>query len=191
MLQYLVIVGAGFSLVGIVSYLKDTLSGRAKPNKVSWLMWAIAPAIAIAAAISKGVTWAVLPVFMAGFGPLCILVASFFSKKAYWKLTVFDYLCGVFSVLALILWVVTKDANTAIIFAILADGSAALPTLKKAWTHPETESAMIFITGTMGDLTAFAAIKYWIFSSYAFVTYLILINLCILFSIVRKRIFCL
>ena len=152
-------------------------------------MWAVAPLIATFAALSKGVTWAVLPVFMAGFGPICVLTASFFTKRSYWKLTLFDYLCGFFSALALILWAITKDANIAIIFAILSDCSAAIPTIKKAWTNPETESSSIYITRTISDLTGFAAIKYWIFSSYAFIVYLIFINSCILFSIYRRKIF--
>jgi hypothetical protein len=69
-LPYLVFLGAAVQLVGIWSYIKDTVKGDAKPNRVSWLLWSIAPLIGTAAAISDGVTWEVLPVFMSGFGPL-------------------------------------------------------------------------------------------------------------------------
>ena len=150
---------------------------------------AIAPLIATFAGISKGVTWAVLPVFMSGFGPFCILVASFFSKKAYWKLTKFDYVCGLFSALALVLWLVTKEANVAIIFAIIADGLAAAPTLKKAWTNPETESVVQYSAGLVSALTSFTAINLWVFPEYAFPVYLVVMDILLIFSVCAKRIF--
>lgn len=34
------------NLAGGLSYLIDTLKGKVKPNKVSWLLWGIAPMIA-------------------------------------------------------------------------------------------------------------------------------------------------
>jgi len=189
MIEYLVLLAVPLATYGVGIYIRDTITGRAKPNKVSWLMWSIAPLIATFAALSKGITWAVLPVFLSGFGPLCILVVSFFSKKSYWKLTASDYLCGFFSVIALILWAITKDANIAIIFAITSDGFAAVPTLKKAWTNPETEVVMPYVTGLIAALTSFAAIKYWIFSEYAFAMYLVFIDSCLIFSIYGRKIF--
>src|SRR6185437_6841760 len=138
MLQYLVLVGAAIQLYGIYDYIRDTLKGKTQPNRVSWLLWSIAPTIATVAALTAGVRWAVLPVFISGFGPFLVFLASFVNKNAYWKLERFDYLCGIFSILALIGWGITKDANVAIVFSILSDGTAALPTLIKAWRFPET-----------------------------------------------------
>jgi hypothetical protein len=188
-LQYLVFVGAAAQLVGIFSYIKATLRGQTKPNKVTWLMWSIAPIIAVSAAFSDGVRWAVLPTFMAGFGPLLVFITSFINKNSYWKLERFDYLCGFFSALALILWAITKEANVAIVFAILSDGSAAIPTLIKSWRHPETESVGPYIAGLFSALTSFTAIKTWNFASLAFPTYLVLV--CILLSsfVYRRKIF--
>ena len=129
MLQYLVIIAALVALFACLSYIRSMFRGEAKPNRVSWLMWSIAPMIGTAAALSDGVRWAALPVFMAGFSPLLIFIFSFVTKKAYWKLEPFDYVCGSFSALALILWGVTKEPNIAIAFSIASDGFAAVPTI--------------------------------------------------------------
>ena len=187
MLQYLVLLSIPLGVYGVAAYIKDTIIGRVRPNKVTWLMWSIAPLIATFAAISKGVTLAVIPVFLAGFGPFCVLIASFFSKKSYWRLETFDYFCGFCSVLALILWFITKEANVAIVFSIISDGFAAVPTLKKAWTNPETESVVPYLMGLLGAIVTFAAIKYWIFSEYAFASYLIFIDICLIFSIYGRK----
>lgn len=189
MIQYLVIFGALVSLVGIFSYIKDTLSGKTKPNRISWLMWSIAPLIATAAALSDGVHWAVLPVFMSGFGPFLVFIVSFVNKQAYWKLELFDYLCGAFSAVALVLWWVTKDPVIAIGFAIVSDFSALIPTLLKAWKHPETETVDAFTTGLFSALTSFPAIIVWTLSSYAFPLYLVFANSLLIFAITRKKLF--
>jgi len=186
-LEYLVFLGAAVQLLGIVSYIKGTLKGKTKPNKVTWLMWSIAPIIATFAAISGGVGWAVLPVFMAGFGPLLVFIVSFVNKKSYWKLEKFDYACGFLSVLALILWVVTKQPDIAILFSIASDGAAAIPTLIKAWKQPQTESVGAYATGIFSVLTSFAAIKIWNFSSLAFPIYLIIVNSLVTVFIYRPR----
>jgi len=189
MIQYLVILGAIVQLAGIYVYIKETVAGGAKPNRVSWLMWSIAPLIATIASLASGVTWAVLPVFMAGFGPLLVFTVSFVNKNSYWKLERFDYLCGFLSLLALILWAITKIPDIAIVFAIASDGLAAIPTLIKSWKHPETENDSPFTTGLFSSLTSFAAIKVWIFSAYAFPIYLVLIDAALAFAICRRKIF--
>lgn len=188
MLQYLVIIGAILSLIACFSYIRSMFRGEARPNRISWFMWAIAPFIATAAGLASGVRWAVLPVFMSGFSPFLIFLFSFATKKAYWKLEPFDWICGICSALALILWAITKNADLAILFAILSDGAAAIPTIVKSWTHPETENAFPFLAGLLGAIFAFFAIQTWAFSGYAFPVYLVLVNVIILGAVYRKKI---
>lgn len=189
MLQYLVFIGAAVQLLGIFSYIKETLRGNTKPNKVTWLMWSVAPLIATFAALADGVGWSVLPVFMAGFGHLLVFIASFVNKNSYWKLETFDYLCGFCSALALILWGITKEPVIAIVFAIASDGFAAIPTLVKSWKYPETETAAAYTTGLFSALTSFTAIKIWNFSSYAFPAYLVIAETLFILSIYHRKIF--
>ncbi len=187
MLEYLVFIAAFATLLATVAYVRSMFKGGAKPNRVSWLMWSIAPFIATTAALSNGVSWAALPVFMSGFSPFLIFSASFFSKKAAWTLSSFDYICGALSGLALVMWYVTADPNVAIIFAMASDGLAAVPTLTKTWNHPETEIAWPFVVGVFNAATSFLAITAWDFSAYAFPAYLIVINFLIFLTIYRKK----
>lgn len=150
-------------------------------------MWAVAPLIASFAAFSDGVRWSVLPVFMAGFGPLLVFIVSFLSPKAYWKLEKFDYLCGVCSLLALVFWWITKDPNIAIVFAVMSDGFASVPTLIKMWKYPETETVSPFTAGLFSAFTSFTAITIWGFSAYAFPAYLVIINTSLIFCFYRRK----
>ena len=187
-MEYIVFLGAALILASSIDYIIDTLKGKTKPNRVTWLIWSTAPIIAAIAAISNGVSWAILPTFMAGFGPLLVFIVSFFNKKSYWKLGGGDYLCGVLAILALVLWAVTKDPNIAILFSILADLFAAIPTLIKAWRHPETESGLAYILSALAQITGFIAMKRWDFSESAFGIYVFVLNTCLIVAIYRKRI---
>ena len=188
MLQYLVFVAAGAYFVAAYVYVKSMLRGDVKPNQVSWLLWAIAPMIGSAAAVSNGAGLAAVPVFMAGFCPLLIFVASFVVKGAHWKLVKLDYACGLLSILALVFWAVTSDPDVAIVFAILSDALASVPTIKKGWQYPETESAWPYLTGVFGNFTSFLAITAWTFSQYAFPAYLEVMSILLVWSISHKRI---
>jgi hypothetical protein len=187
MLEYLVLVAAAASLTAAMVYIRSMFKYNTKPNKVTWLMWAVAPLIATAAEVSNGVGWAALPVFMSGFCPLLIFSSSFFTKKAQWKLTKIDYLCGALSALALLLWYVTENPNVAIIFAISSDALAAAPTIKKAWGNPETESIWPYLIGIFSPLTSFAAASIWSFGEVAFPAYLVVINVLVVLAIYNKK----
>lgn len=187
MLNYLVFIGVGAQAVGIYAYIRGTLRGTIKPNRVSWFMWSLAPLIATAAAFTDGVRLAVLPVFMSGFGPLLVFVASFVNRGAYWRLRRFDFINGFLSLLALVLWAVTKDPNVAIVFAIASDGFATMPTLAKIWRFPGSEVRWPYVTSLLSVLTSFTAIRTWNFASYAFAVYLVIADSFLILAFSRRR----
>lgn len=72
-----VFLGAAFSIIGAMSYARDTIRGVTKPNRVSWLLWTIAPLRAFAAKLRQGVGLQSVMAFAVGFSPFIILCASF------------------------------------------------------------------------------------------------------------------
>lgn len=182
------VIGAIAQLLGIYSYIKETLTGNTRPNRITWLLWSIAPLIGVTAAFFDGVsTLALLPVFMAGFGPLLVFIASFINKNSYWKLEKFDYLCGLFSILALILLYFTKQPIIAIIFAVISDALASIPTIIKSYLHPETETLGTYAWSAFTAATSFFAVKMWIPSAVIFPIYLICLNVTLVALVYRKR----
>ena len=187
MAAILVIFGSLINFSGSLVYLRDTIRGRSKPNRVTFLMWTVSPMITTAAALSDGVRWPVLPVFMTGFVTLLIFLASFLNPNAYWKLTRFDYFCGVLSILALVLWATTKEPSVAVLFAVASDLFATTPTLIKSWRHPETETGIAYAASFFSAITALLVIETWTFTAYAFPIDMLLVNSLIFVSIYRKR----
>ena len=52
---HFVILGAAVGFAGALSYLVGTLRGTVRPNRVSWLLWSLAPLVAFAAEVQQGV----------------------------------------------------------------------------------------------------------------------------------------
>lgn len=167
-----VIVGVVLALATTIQYAYETLKGRTKPNRVTWFLWALAPAITFAAQLSEHIGIQALLTFGAGFGPLLVLVASLANKKAYWQITRFDLVCGGLSVLALILWLVTGEGTIVVLLSIGADFLASLPTLVKAYRAPETESAGAYLGGSIAGFITLLTVQEWTISNYAFALYL-------------------
>ena len=92
------------------------------------------------------------------------------------------------SLFALIFYIFTHNLAISIIFAILSDVFAAIPTITKSWKFPINESAQPYLIGIVTNMLGLLIIKNWIFPIYSFGVYLIIINLVITFCIFRKKI---
>lgn len=169
-----VFLGIVFSIVGCLDYLINTLKGKTKPNKVTWFLWAFAPLIAFAAQIQEGVGLSAWMTFIVGFCPLLIFLASFINKQSDWQLSRFDLACGGLSVIGLVLWFLTKEGNIAIIFSVLADALASLPTIVKSYQYPETESSTTYLLSGLNGFITLLTLKTWTFAYYGFPLYIFL-----------------
>lgn len=182
-----VYLGILLQFMGGMNYLIDTVKGTVKPNRVTWLMWSLAPALAFFAQIQQGVGIEAWSTFIVWFVPLLIFIASFVNKKAVWKIQRLDLICGFLSLVGLIMWMVTQVGNVAIVFAILADAMACIPTIVKSWHAPETENDSVFFLGVANSIIGLLVIKNWHFENYAFLAYLLFANL-LLAVLIRYKI---
>lgn len=183
----LVLISFALSSLGSLAYIRDTLAGRTKPNRVSWTLFAAAPIVATYISWSIGADpWSIARVFGAGFFPLLILMASFWNRQSFWQLGTFDYFCGALSLVALYMWLGAESPRVAILLLALADLFASIPTIRKAWKFPETETGFTFILGIPIFLLNVPAIAVWNIENAAFQLYLVTVNTCISFAIYRK-----
>ncbi|MFN8193783.1 MAG: hypothetical protein U0R80_05790 [Nocardioidaceae bacterium] len=160
------------NLVGCAHYIALILKGEVRPNRASWLLWAIAPAVVFAAELQQGVGLRTVMTFGIALGPFLVVVASFATRAAYWRLGAFDWACGGLSGLALVLWAITDSADLAIVLSIAADALAAIPTIRKAITHPETEHPLFFVLVSVGGALTLLTLQRWTFADWAFPVYI-------------------
>ena len=160
--------GTAIGAAGALVYLRDTLRGTTQPNRVTWLLWAVAPLLAAAVELSEGAGLRALPTFMVGFMPLLIFFGSFHNSAAVWKVRRMDYACGAFSVVGTVVWLVTRNGVLAISAAIAADFLAGVPTLMKSWTHPQTETVHSYVGALISMVVLLLTVDQWTFDVVAF-----------------------
>jgi len=121
-----------------------------------------------------------------GVLPLTVFCASFFNKQSVWKLTRFDLLCGALSLVGLALWQITRVGNIAILFSIIADGFAAIPTLIKAYRYPDTEIAWPWMASVVGVILTLLTLSSITFANSGFIIYILVLD-AIIFALVQFR----
>ena len=186
--EYFAVIGAAIGSLGGFYYLVETIRGKTKPNRVTWLLWGLFPMIIFAAQRAQGVEGLSWASFAAGFTPFLILLASFINKEAYWKTERRDYFLMGAAIAGIVLWALTDDPNLAIVFSLVADVFAGLPTFIKAYRYPETESWVAYAISTFGFGLSILAIQTYSFETSAFVIYLFAMNgLLAIFSSRKKQ----
>ncbi len=174
--EYFAILGAILGSLGGFYYLYETILGRTQPNRITWLLWGIFPMVIFAAQRAQGVQGVSWASFVAGFTPFLIVAASFFNRKAYWKSEPRDYGLMAAAIVGIVLWAVTDNPNLALLFSLLADILAGLPTLIKAYRYPESESWVAYAISTFGFGISLLSVKVHNLENTAFVAYVFILN---------------
>ena len=187
--EKIVYIAVLLNFVGHFLYIRSIIKGFAKPNLVTWFFWTIAPFIGAFFQIKAGAGLSALPIFVAGFGSLLIMLTAILTKNGFWKIRTFDIYCGIFSALALILYIFTHNLGIAILFAILSDALASIPTIIKAWHFPETENWGPYLLPIITNIAGLMVIKDWSFSIYSFGIYFLILDFTVIFCIYRGKIF--
>ncbi|MBU6455098.1 MAG: hypothetical protein KGS72_25225 [Cyanobacteria bacterium REEB67] len=174
------------SVVGNGRYALHTLRGETQPNRVTWFLWGVIPLIAFFAEINEGVGLQSMMTLACGLGPLLVFTASLLNKKAFWQISRLDIVCGVLSVVTVVLWRLSGSGDLAIALSMVADGLAGVPTLVKSWHHPESETDTPFLLGCFSASITLMTIKTWNFANFGFPAY-ILVMCLMLFCLVRFK----
>lgn len=185
--EKIIYIGVFINLICSIWYIRNIFYKNTRPNLVSFSIWTIAPFVGVYLQLKAGAGLSVFGTFMAGFGPLLIIIFTLIKRNALWKINSFDLICGFFSIIALIIYIITNKLGISILFAILSDGLASFPTILKSLKFPETETALVYLGGIINNVLALLIITNWVFSIYAFSIYFIVINIIIIFSIYYKK----
>lgn len=182
-----VFAGAVLGLIGSIRYATAVTRGSVRPNLVTWSLWASAPLIAFFAQVDSEVGLPAVMTLAAGTGPLIVIVTSAITRRHYARLGVIDLACAGIAIAALAIWLGLDDAPLAVVFAVAADAIAALPTLIKAWRHPDSENILFYVLVAVGATITLLTISVWTLQAWAFAVYQLSICVVIVAVIAAKR----
>ncbi len=154
-----VYLAVALSAFGAYGYIRDTLRGETSPNRVSWSLWGVEGVLGFGVELQQHVGLASLMTLMLGLVPCSIVFASFKNPNAVWKIGPFDLACGAIAIAGLVFWAFAREPTVALVSFVCADQVAGLPTLRKSWLAPSTESSRVFVMGSINCIITVLTLK--------------------------------
>jgi hypothetical protein len=143
------------TLSALSLYVFDIFKGSIKPERATWFIWTILGIITFLSQKADGAHASLWFIGAQTFGSCIIFVLSL--KYGSGGLTKFDLTCLVAAGFGLILWKLTSNPFYALLINIGIDATGAIPTIRKAYLDPASETPLPwFMSGAGGWLGALA-----------------------------------
>ena len=134
------------SLLGLYAfypYIRDTLRGKTHPHVFSWVVWGLLMIIAFFAQVSEGAGPAAAVTGI--FALLNLVVVALALRHGERAITRSDWVMLVTALLAIPLWLATKNPVWSVILISMIDVVAFIPTFRKSWGKPGEEILQTYI----------------------------------------------
>ncbi|MDD5171876.1 MAG: hypothetical protein PHF60_02455 [Candidatus ainarchaeum sp.] len=171
------IAAGAIGFLGFVPYIIGTLRGTTKPNKTTWLIWAVMGVIIAASYFSAGARDSVWVPAAYAIGILAVAALSLrFGEKGWTKL---DLLCLLGAGVGLLLWWLTSEPTFALYLTIAVDAIGFLPTLRKAYERPESEDRLAWCLFLVADALNIFAISEWTLAMASYPVYVLVFTIAV------------
>ncbi len=137
------------NLVGYAPYIRDTLKGRTTPHIYSWLIWAFVTGTVFALQVSAGAGVGAWVSFVVA--AICFLIFLLGLKSGKKNITMSDTACLILAFIALFLWLVVRQPVLSIMFLVSGDLLGFVPTVRKAWVKPYSETLFLFESNVLSN----------------------------------------
>ena len=171
---YAVYAAVLMNILGVTGYVRDTIRGDTFPHRITWFLWGFIPFVTLIVQLRAHVGIQTVMTFSYFATSMAVLVASFAARRGSWAITMFDWACGGVCVAAVAVYVGTLQGDLAIALLLTAELFAAVPTLRKSWKAPETETWTVFLAGFTGSIVTLLTVTHWTFPTYALTAWILL-----------------
>lgn len=172
-------------LVGFFPYIRDIFKGKTKPERASWLIWAVLLAIAFFAQLAEGAKWSLvmpgLDFFIVSF---IFILAVKFGEGGLPKR---DIICLFIAGLSLVVWGLTKQPVAALLIIIGIDATAAWLTIYKSYLQPETETLFSWVMSSLSGVCTVLAVNHLRFNLLVYPIFITLADSAVMFAILLGR----
>ncbi len=171
-------------ILGFVPYAVGIINRTTKPNKATWIVWAVLGAVIAASYYAAGATESAWVPVAYAFGIFIIAILSLKYGEEKW--TPLDKGCLAGAALGLALWALTGEAATALYIATLVDAAGSVPTIRKTYEDPGSESRAAWALFLLAAVINLFAIREWTLSSASYPVYLVILDLVMIALVLRK-----
>ena len=168
-----------------IPYLRDIFKKKTQPHIYYWLIWAIAQAIGGAAQLKDGAGYGSLA--LAVGAALCFVIFILSFKYGTRNITRFDGFCLLASLTAIIFYMTLKNPLWAVIAVTIVDFVAYLPTFRKTYQEPETETLSMFVMSALANILSLSALQNYTITTTLYMSSLFIINSSFVTMVMIRR----
>jgi hypothetical protein len=181
-------ISTALALVSFFPYIKDVVAKKTTPHMYSWLIWSILPMTAALAILQENTLPSALGVLANSLVSFCVFLLCF--KYGTKNITYFDILCLIGAFVAIGAWVITDNILLSVILVTLTDFIGFLPTYRKGYEEPWSETASMYLLSGISNICALIAIENYSLTSSFYVASLVLTNaICVSILLFRRKTF--
>ncbi|MEO8637767.1 MAG: hypothetical protein ABI430_02605 [Candidatus Taylorbacteria bacterium] len=182
------VIAVVLTFIAYIPYYRDIRKGKTRPHIYSWSLWGLLTILLVALQIKGGAgpaTW-----ITAAAGLLCIGVVVLSFKNGKRDITTSDTIVAILSLAAIGFWLLADQPEISISLVILADMLAFIPTVRKSYRDPHSETLSLYVTNAIRFALALLAIENYNYLSTSWIIAWVIGNalLSILLIVRRKQI---
>ena len=177
--------------LSVIPYAIRTYEGKIQPVPTSWVLWSLIGLAVLLTYRSSGAEANVWPAVFGFVNPVVITSLSVWKHSQWKKPTRAEQFCLLFGMVSLAMWIFLRRdphlAQYALYVALLADLSAAIPTIVFVWRGPDHDRPLAWVLFAVGYFLAVFAIPENTFANWIVPLYMTLIALIVAFPLALHR----
>lgn len=168
-----------------IPYIRDIFKGTTKPHLYTWFIWTVLQTVGVLAMLNAGARFGTASLALGAVLCFFIFILSFFYGTKNIKF--FDKICLVGALIAVFIYFFLNDPFWSVIVVTVTDLVGFLPTIRKSFEEPETETFSTYFFSSLSSLFALGALSYFSFTTAVYLISLVLSNgICAVVILIRK-----
>jgi GrpB-like predicted nucleotidyltransferase (UPF0157 family) len=180
---------AASSIIGIacfVPYLRDIFKHKTKPHSYTWLIWTILQTTGVVAMLNAGAGIGIASLAIGAV--LCGFIFLLSLRYGTRDIKIFDTVCLIAALGVLGIYIFLRDPLFSIIAVTAIDFIGFMPTFRKAYIDPHSETASNYALSALSSLLALGALQVVSVATALYLVSLVITNgACAAIIITRRK----
>lgn len=181
------IIAAVIAVVGNVPYMTKVVKKQIQPHPYTWFIWSIVSGVTFAGQVVKGAGFAAIAFGASEIFTVIIFLLSL--KYGFKKIPKQDSYFLLAALLGIIPWIIFRDPTWSVVIMVTIDVIAFIPTLKKAWNTPKTETPILYGSNVVRHSLALVALSSYNVATMFHSIIMIIMNSIMVVFISREKLF--
>lgn len=181
----LAIAASVLTVVAYIPYIRDVFKNKTRPHLYTWIIWAITLGTATLALLEGGGKFGSLALIV-GTG-LALFVCALSLKYGTKNIKMGDSITLFFALLAIIVWWQLNNPLLAVLMISAIDGLGYIPTYRKSYSEPWSETSSFWLMMTIVALLTIGANEEYNLLTTTYLVVLVIGNIGLYLLLLHRR----